>query len=174
MTGEWLAKMAASSFAQQESEIRRHWKADLPYDSLQDGFNRLSALSMLSEIDRTRAQVAALTDALALPCRCDACKDCVAATRYEQAEAERDGARNALAISADANKWVHARAEAAEAEAATLTDGLQQILDYVPQGFISPNDDEDSLNYRSIARAALAGRPTIPPQDVWSTEQGER
>lgn len=34
---------------------------------------------------------------------------------------------------------------------------LQAIIDYTPPGFISPMDDEDSMNYRAIARAALKG-----------------
>lgn len=36
---------------------------------------------------------------------------------------------------------------------------LQAIIDYTPPGFISPMDDEDSMNYRAIACAALEGDP---------------
>ena len=36
-----------------------------------------------------------------------------------------------------------------------LREGLEAVLAYVPQGFISPMDDEDTLNVRAIARAAL-------------------
>lgn len=32
-----------------------------------------------------------------VPCRCDACRDCVAANRYEAAEAERDRYKEAIA-----------------------------------------------------------------------------
>jgi chromosome segregation ATPase len=42
------------------------------------------------------------------------------------------------------------------AEVKRLRAALQAILDYVPEGFISPMDDEDTLNFRAIARAALA------------------
>ena len=46
--------------------------------------------------------------------------------------------------------------EAAEALAERRRVGLQAVIDYVPDGFVSPMDDEDSMNYRAIARAALA------------------
>lgn len=52
-------------------------------------------------------------------------------------------------------KWER-RAEAAEALAERRRVGLQAVIDYVPDGFVSPMDDEDSMNYRAIARAALA------------------
>lgn len=54
------------------------------------------------------------------------------------------------------NEPLIARAEAAEALAERRRVGLQAVIDYVPDGFVSPMDDEDSMNYRAIARAALA------------------
>lgn len=38
----------------EEDRIRKYWKADKPFDTLFDGFDRLSALTMLKEIDRLR------------------------------------------------------------------------------------------------------------------------
>ena len=43
----------------------------------------------------------------------------------------------------------------AHAQLEDQTEALQAIVDYVPVGFISPMDDEDSMAYRAIARAAL-------------------
>lgn len=63
--------------------------------------------------------------------------------------AERDEARKAM-------RYYHGRAQAAEALAERRRVGLQAVIDYVPDGFVSPMDDEDSMNYRAIARAALA------------------
>lgn len=44
---------------------------------------------------------------------------------------------------------------------------LQKVIDYVPDGFVSPMDDEDSMNYRAIARAYFAAHPaaTEPTSD---------
>ena len=53
--GDFIREMAASPFDKQEPEIRRYWRADRAFDALQDGFDRLSALAMLAEIDRLRA-----------------------------------------------------------------------------------------------------------------------
>lgn len=39
-----------------------------------------------------------------------------------------------------------------------LRAGLEAVIAYVPEGFVSPMDDEDSMNYRAIAQAALQGR----------------
>jgi hypothetical protein len=50
---------------------------------------------------------------------------------------------------------------AAEARCARLQQALEWIIDYVPAGFVSPMDDEDSMNYRAVAREALAG-PDAP------------
>lgn len=52
--GEFIARMAASPFVAQEPEIRRYWRSEKPFDSLNDGFDRLSALAMLAEIERLR------------------------------------------------------------------------------------------------------------------------
>jgi hypothetical protein len=49
---------------------------------------------------------------------------------------------------------------AAEARCARLQQALEWIIDYVPAGFVSPMDDEDSMNYRAVAREALAGPDT--------------
>ncbi len=38
----------------EEVRIRRYWRSYEPFDPLQDGFDRLSALTMLAEIDRLR------------------------------------------------------------------------------------------------------------------------
>lgn len=40
-------------------------------------------------------------------------------------------------------------------ENAKLREALERILNYVPEGFISPMDDDDTLNFRIIARNAL-------------------
>ncbi len=52
-----------------------------------------------------------------------------------------------------------ARAIAAESREKELRAGLQAIIDYVPPGFVSPMDDEDSMNYRAIALAVLEEKP---------------
>jgi len=47
-----------------------------------------------------------------------------------------------------------------------LEAGLQAVIDYTPEGFISPMDDEDSMNYRAIARHApptTSSWPTTAP-----------
>lgn len=44
-----------SEYSRVESDIRRYWQADRPFDALADGFDRLSALVMLAEIDRLAA-----------------------------------------------------------------------------------------------------------------------
>ena len=55
--GGFIRRMARSPFDVQEPEIRRYWRADRPFDTMQDGFDRLSALAMLAEIDRLRKLV---------------------------------------------------------------------------------------------------------------------
>jgi hypothetical protein len=55
--GAFIRAMSKSPFDKQEPEIRRYWRADKPFDTMHDGFDRLSALAMLAEIDRLRAAV---------------------------------------------------------------------------------------------------------------------
>lgn len=54
------------------------------------------------------------------------------------------------------SRWALEQARAAESREKKLREALEAVIDYVPPGFISPMDDEDSMNYRAIARAALA------------------
>jgi len=52
--------------------------------------------------------------------------------------------------------YVPAAARITELEAA-----LQAVIDYIPEGFYAPMDDDDAVEYRAIARAALrAEEPT--------------
>jgi len=48
-------------------------------------------------------------------------------------------------------EWAYARAAGYIAKAT-----LRAILDYIPEGFISGDDDDDTAAYRRIARGGLA------------------
>jgi hypothetical protein len=52
------------------------------------------------------------------------------------------------------------------AENERLREGLEAVLAYVPQGFISPMDDEDTLNIRAIARTALKRIEEVVAEDI--------
>jgi hypothetical protein len=48
-------------------------------------------------------------------------------------------------------------------ESARLWEGHEAIIAHVPEGFISPMDDDDSAAYRAISRAALTTPGLGPP-----------
>ena len=85
------------------------------------------------------------------------------AARLREAERERDATRNALLMSAAANRGVNARAEAAEARVRELEEALRKIAEPMPDvegdwGSETHDWERVAVARRDIARRALAGK----------------
>ena len=75
--------------------------------------------------------------------------------RIEELERERDEAYASAQADFDEASLAIAERDTLRRTVEGYREALERIIAYVPPGFISPMDDEDSMNYRHIARQAL-------------------
>ena len=101
-------------------------------------------------------------------------KDCgwCGATGFISADDAWDEGNRARSVLAEAAQPAACDCRDSEAALEDAETALQKVIDYVPEGFISPMDDEDSMNYRAFAHAYFAAHPDRSPRGITDGETG--